>query len=309
MSYSFSQKDMQSFYTQDKADFMLPKNKGKMSLQRHYINADILLFINSIQTNEDIRIKAEPFFDNIVYLSYILKGGAKVKYHDYEKTLHYKQHEASLQVVKFTSCEQELMCREFQGLSIILNKNFVQKYLPQFSDIKHTKQIKSNAINPKIQSLIRDIYSSPLEGSLNDLYIQSKALEIVFLEIASLKETHALPKVKFSDFDIQAIKNAKAHLMQNYANPPSIKELSRIVRLNEFKLKYGFKLHFNITPYQFVLNHRLKQAKAMLESGELNVSEIAQITGYKHVQNFSNAFCKHFGFTPKSLNKNKTFYF
>lgn len=309
MSYSFSQKDIQSFYTQDKVDFVLPKNKGKMSMQRHHINEDVLLFKNSMQTNDNICIKTEPFFDNIIYLSYILKGEVKVKYQDCKKTIYYKQQESSLQIVKFTSSEYESIQRELQGLSLVLSSNFMQKYLPQFEDINHTKQIKSNAINPKIQSLIRDIYSSPLEGSLNDLYIQSKALEIVFLEIASLKENQALPKVKFSDFDIQALNYAKEYLTQNYANPPSIKELSHIVRLNEFKLKYGFKLHFNITPYQFVLNHRLKQAKAMLESGELNVSEIAQLTGYKHVQNFSNAFCKHFGFTPKSLNKNRTFYF
>lgn len=309
MSYSFSQNDMQSFYTQDKIDFILPKNKGKMYTQRHYINEDVLIFKNSMQTNDDICIKAEPFFDNIVYITYILKGGTKVKYHDCEKALYYKQQEASLQVVKLTSCEYELLDREFQSLSIVLSSNFMQKHLSQFRDIKHTKQIKSNAINPKIQSLINEIYTSPYEGLLNDLYIQSKTLEIVFLEIANLEENQVLPKVKFNDFDIQAIKKAKEYLIQNYANPPSIKELSRIVRLNEFKLKYGFKIHFNITPYQFVLNYRLKQAKVMLESGELNVSEIAQITGYKHVQNFSNAFCKHFGMTPKSLNKNKTFYF
>lgn len=309
MSYNFSQKDIHNIFIQDKTSLIFPKNKGKISMQKYQINKDIALFKNVVTANDDITFESEYLYDN-VHLCYQLNGKVKSTCKNTKFTQLYEKNHSTFTVLK-GKCNyfQQLPQGDSSSLGILINPKFIQKYLPQFRDIKHTKQIKSNAINPKIQSLINEIYTSPYEGVLNDLYIQSKTLEIVFLEIANLEENQVLPKIKFNDFDIQAIKKAKEYLMQNYANPPSIKELSRIVRLNEFKLKYGFKLHFNITPYQFVLNYRLKQAKVMLEYGELNVSEIAQITGYKHVQNFSNAFCKHFGMTPKSLNKNKTFYF
>ena len=92
-------------------------------------------------------------------------------------------------------------------------------------------------------------------------------------------------------------------------NPPNLTELSKLVNLNEFKLKYGFKKLFNITPYNFLLEHKLFHAKNLLENGDMNVSEIAAIVGYKQLHGFSNAFVKRFGVRPKDLMKSRKYYY
>ena len=92
-------------------------------------------------------------------------------------------------------------------------------------------------------------------------------------------------------------------------NPPSIIELSRQVKLNEFKLKHGFKKAFNTTPYNFLLEYKLQEAKQMLKDGDMNVSEVAFELGYKQVHGFSNAFYKRFGIRPKDIMKTSKYYY
>lgn len=309
MSYNFSQKDVLSIFTQEETSLIFPENKGKIDMHKYFINDEIFLFKNTTIANSQVRFENDSFLHDNIHLHYQISGNAKTTCQNTKDTFLCKSNHSSFLALKECSFLQEISQGKSESLGILLSSDFVEKYFPHFKKINETKQIKSNIINPKIQSLINEIYNSPYEGNLNDLYIQSKALEIVFLEVFSMREKQVFSKIKFNEYDIQAVHHAKSYLIENYANPPSIKELSRIVKLNDFKLKYGFKLIFGITPYKFVLNFRLHKAKSLLEQGEMNVSEIAKKTGYNHVQNFSNAFYKHFGITPKSLNKNKLYYY
>lgn len=49
--------------------------------------------------------------------------------------------------------------------------------------------------------------------------------------------------------------------------PPSLSELSRIVGINEFKLKKKFKEVFNMTVFGYLADYRLGIARSLLEDG------------------------------------------
>ncbi len=92
-------------------------------------------------------------------------------------------------------------------------------------------------------------------------------------------------------------------------NPPSISELAKLVKLNEFKLKYGFKSFYNTTPYTLLFDYRMEKAKELLETSEYNINEISTIVGYKQSSNFTKAFCKKYGVLPKDIMKSRKYYY
>ena len=145
------------------------------------------------------------------------------------------------------------------------------------------------------------------------MYKESKVLEILCHEFSDIIDMNnnivSSKKVIFDNFDIEALAQAKNILLNNMKNPPSIKELSKLVRLNEFKLKTGFKLKYNIAPYQLLAQHRMHTAKQLLENGDMNVSEVSEFVGYKFQNSFAIAFREFFGVRPKDLIKSRKYYF
>ncbi|WP_343692749.1 hypothetical protein [Chitinophaga sp.] len=57
------------------------------------------------------------------------------------------------------------------------------------------------------------------------------------------------------------------YLIDNMKMPPSLSELSRIVGINEFKLKKKFKEVFNMTVFGYLADYRLGIARSLLEDG------------------------------------------
>lgn len=55
----------------------------------------------------------------------------------------------------------------------------------------------------------------------------------------------------------------------------------------------------NITPYEYLKNYRMKQAKALLLTQNMNVTEVAEKVGYSNLAVFSKAFKSTFGSSPK----------
>ncbi|MFA5018281.1 MAG: helix-turn-helix transcriptional regulator, partial [Methylobacter sp.] len=85
--------------------------------------------------------------------------------------------------------------------------------------------------------------------------------------------------------------------------PPSVEELSKRAGTNQFKLKKLFHHFFNNTPYGLLLEIRMNNAYQLLESGQCQVGVAADRVGYSHASNFSTAFIKHFGISPKAISK------
>lgn len=100
--------------------------------------------------------------------------------------------------------------------------------------------------------------------------------------------------------DIEKLHEIRNLLLEHPGTIVSLKKLAHHVGMNEFKLKRGFKKLFGIPVYGFFLEERMKKAKGLLTGGNLPVSEIASLIGYKNVSSFSAAFKKRFGYPPSA---------
>ena len=205
---------------------------------------------------------------------------------------------------------QIAITKEFLKDNLSLNKN-TEKIFEFFEKPKTIENLSYKKTDYKSQCIAHEIFNNELEKDLGKLFLESKVLELLYVEFSKLiyNDEKVNPKVKLNKEDKEAIFYAKEILSQRIENPPSIKELSRIVALNELKLKTGFHHFFKDTPYNISLEYRLKKAKTLLETSEYNVNEIASKIGYKYVQSFSNTFYKRFGVRPKDIMKTRKYYY
>ena len=70
----------------------------------------------------------------------------------------------------------------------------------------------------------------------------------------------------------------------------------------------NFKQFFNATIYKTLQKERLKNAKDLLASQDINVSEAARIVGCKNLSHFSKIFKEQFDVLPNELLKRRKHY-
>jgi AraC-like DNA-binding protein len=101
--------------------------------------------------------------------------------------------------------------------------------------------------------------------------------------------------------NIRKIRKAKEIILNQMTEPPTLQELSTTIGLNIKKLKEGFKQIYGETVYGYLLDHKMNEARSMLNSKQYNINEISLKLGYSTSSHFISAFKKKFGTTPKKI--------
>lgn len=154
------------------------------------------------------------------------------------------------------------------------------------------------------QQAIDAILNCKFSDSLKRIFFLSKVMELIVLQAeAHTRSLSGKPRYLKSDYDRERIIFARDYVLQHIDMPPSIPELAKIVGINEFKLKKGYKEIFGSTIFGHLAEARLEQARTLLQESTQPVSEIAFQLGYASVQHFSNAFKKKYGVPPGRLRK------
>ncbi|MFD1631166.1 AraC family transcriptional regulator [Pseudopedobacter beijingensis] len=159
---------------------------------------------------------------------------------------------------------------------------------------------QDNYVTHDMFKAIFELINNKKQGDIKKLHIETKILELLMYQMEQLHDNTSTDYVTTSS-DIFKIEKARKILDVNFTNPPTIKELSREVSLNEFKLKKTFKEYLDTTIYDYVTRIRMEKAKEYLLQENMNIYEIALKVGFKHPPAFSNAFRKYFGISPKEI--------
>lgn len=134
------------------------------------------------------------------------------------------------------------------------------------------------------------------------LMMEASALELLNIHMNQLFFLTPSPN-RFSKGDIQKLHRAKQVLESCMTDPPSLLALSKMVGLNDFKLKSGFKACFGLTVFEYLRHIRLDHAKMLLQDQAANVTEAAMIVGYSNVSAFSEQFFRRYGMKPSEVKK------
>jgi len=321
MSKHFSIDTIDEFFYTQKQNKSFSNELNDIEVIKKDIDKNITLFKGSKSVDKKITIPIKYNPEGLI-ISIVLEGGIHYKsaITPYESKIRKNETELNL-INKEEGTNLLLEDTDLKSVMLLLKGDFLDTYL--LNKLKEQDSIKKNYERSRSKLLLRkktntatallasEIYNSPFTGELNHIFLQGKAYDIIYNEFKVLldQEKHINSEyIKFSKEDMEALHYAKK-LIKEDQKYLSLKELSRAVALNEFKLKYGFKKLFNTSVGTMILNEKMEQSKVMLQSGELSISEISQIVGYKYYSSFTTAFKKHFGTTPSEIMKNRKYYY
>lgn len=155
--------------------------------------------------------------------------------------------------------------------------------------------------SPAMVQILQQMIHSPYQGATQQLYLESKALELFALQFAYLESN--LPELgnpQLPADDLERLHSAKDLLEQHASNPPSLLELAHQVGLNDRKLKQGFQQLFGTTVFGYLQDYRMQQAQHLLQQSNLTIAQVAATVGYRNPEAFSTAFRRKFAISPKS---------
>ncbi|MDZ7937124.1 MAG: AraC family transcriptional regulator [Rhodoferax sp.] len=129
-------------------------------------------------------------------------------------------------------------------------------------------------------------------------------LHIAMLSLLADQLRHLLPQphsaVRSNASDVQKLEAVRDMMASQMDRNLTLAYLCTTVGIHEFKLMQGFRQHFGTTPHRMLLELRMRRAWALLEE-DGQVAQTAYQVGYAHPANFSAAFTRFFGRTPKSV--------
>lgn len=154
-------------------------------------------------------------------------------------------------------------------------------------------------ITDPMRQQIQQILNCPYTGLIQQLYLESKALELLTTQFIAWQEAQHQTVILCTQ-DIEQLHRAKDILVQQAQQPPSLKELARWVGLNERKLNQGFRHLFGTTVFGYIQRHRMQQAQTLLQNRDLTINKVATTVGYRSPEAFSTAFRRQFAVSPKA---------
>ena len=155
---------------------------------------------------------------------------------------------------------------------------------------------KQEPINKELLSPVMKIIECKLLGEMRKLYLEAQCLEI--LSLLSFHKSNSQDEYKLDLKTIDKLQLAQEILIKNFKNPPTINALSKMVGLNTFALKKGFKSLFNYPIHTWINAYRMDYAREKLSSRNYSVNQVSEMLGYANANSFSYAFKAYFGHPP-----------
>lgn len=165
-----------------------------------------------------------------------------------------------------------------------------------YSDMAEIGNAGRNLISAAMEQVIGQILSCPYQDATRRTYLKQKALKLTALYF---DEGMLRSRLNQSDFDY--IHQAGQILKSQSLNPPTVDRLARQVGTSRSKLNRDFHQLYNTTPFGYLRDRRLRQARRLLMTSELSVEQVAATVGYSSRSHFAIAFRQQYGINPKVL--------
>ncbi|WP_347489078.1 AraC family transcriptional regulator [Desulfoscipio sp. XC116] len=203
--------------------------------------------------------------------------------------------------------------QRFYGLTVHLDSEIIASFIhhmgKRYSRIGQSYgngAFYKRKFSPAVKLILNDIANCPYRDHIRRIYLEGKVLELiaVYMNELILESGSHYPSAKLSSSDRESLHKARKILDENIASPPTIGKLARLVHINEYKLKTGFKKLFGVPVHAYIIDKRLGMARFLMEDKKLRVTEAALLVGYSDASHFAEKFRKKYGVNPSKCTKN-----
>lgn len=215
---------------------------------------------------------------------------------EYQVSFQKNRHNYVVSVILSREYYLELAKSEYLTHNFHLYSN-VSKNIPYRSEVNFFQ------INMPIKHILDKVLNNSFIGLMKRQYVDTK-IKGLFSLLCEQEMKEATVTEMVDDEILEKLYKARDILNTSYQAPPTIKQLSRMILLNELKLKQGFKQLFNTTIHNYLIKLRMEAAYTLMNEKNVLIFEVAMQMGYKDTSHFINVFKKYFGYTPKYFCKN-----
>jgi AraC family transcriptional regulator len=120
---------------------------------------------------------------------------------------------------------------------------------------------------------------------------------------AAYQEVDTLPSVRSATREelYRRLYIARDYIAAAYDQPITLQSIADAAVLSPNHLLRSFKALFGQTPYQVLVDERLRHARLLLASTERPVTQICLDVGYESLGSFSALFAQRFGLSPQAF--------
>ena len=200
---------------------------------------------------------------------------------------------SNLSVIKVTDCEHSVKNNDGSELYDQLFASFLNE----------DNSVHIGTFNLKIKEQLLQIRAITQKGLVRKLLIEGIVNFTLALEILHCKqdiESDGQINTLLSKKELLRIEEAVNAIKRKPEFPYTVTDLSKEHGLSPTKLQEGFKVMEGTTVTNFIRNERLILAEELIQTSDMNISEIVYSIGFTSRSYFSKIFRNKYKCTPKT---------
>ncbi|MDR1644894.1 MAG: AraC family transcriptional regulator [Tannerellaceae bacterium] len=274
---------------------MKPTNlKGQVD--KKYLLSDFNIEFHLKQERKDkiLQIK-EKHLNHILFL---LEGEMNISYHEFRNHLCragemiFIPQDSIATAEAFTEIKYLLLSFNNQ---IILHEDMNWNELKEFDGERNV--FHKLDIRPPLPDVLESI----------SFYHKNK-IACTYLDEVKEKEIFLMLKVFYSKQEVARFlkpllkqdMDFKAYVIKHYINAKNVEELAKLCDLSVRAFTRKFKMHFDDSPYRWILRQKANQIKILLADKKISLQAIIKEYGFSSPAHFTTYCKKQFGQTPSA---------
>ena len=181
--------------------------------------------------------------------------------------------------------------------------NYQAKYFRHPEFFEAVCPAGTTTFGKKLDGLVMAIRDNKTESLINKEWFLDLVEKVICHEYGNYLALNGLHSVKLETRKelLSRLSFGKRYMDENFLAINEISEVARVANLSEFHFFRSFRQAYNITPYQYLLNNRLKFAAGLIRTGKMSITDISLHCNFPDLFTFSKAFKRQFAIAPSRL--------
>ena len=160
----------------------------------------------------------------------------------------------------------------------------------------------THRLSSAMRSAANDILNADPEAAFFTLLLNAKCEELLWHGLHCLLDESDAPArvAEIPHGESEKLERAAQQLQARFPDQPPLSTLAQEMGLSQWKLNRGFKALFGMTASEYLVELRIQKARDLLANSRLSIQDIAVEVGYEYLTNFSKAFKRAVGVSPRA---------
>lgn len=272
------------------------------------------VYLSLTDATYDGEMRVQLPFENVVKLRFLLSGELRLLFFGQRAqcgpgiyvSVHPSRHENSYEIVHGRHQQMAVLHCQSDFFAELLGR-----YYGRATPLDDTAwQARGASLAPISAGFVHEVaqlFDPPCFGPIAGLFRETRCAELLMATLQMVGGGSAAGadggRRGPGRRDLDRVYEARALLLANLDNPPSISTLARAVGTNQTSLKKDFRDVVGAPIFEFVQGERLRQALELLRETDLAITEIAYRVGYRHPGNFATAFKRRYRTSPRAFRR------